>query len=115
MKIAFLCLASFVFLSCKKDNDGTYKVKFVTTGTNVTQFKIYQGSTVADKSVPFSGTQDTTINVPMGTMVKLDSKANSNNLSGTIFINDVQVVTATDNDTDGDGKSQVKLEYTAGK
>lgn len=114
-KIAMLSLAALVFFACKKDNDGTYKVKFVTTGDNVTQFKVYQGSTVADKAVPFSGTRDTTIFVPVGTMVKLDSKASSNNLTGTIFVNDVQVNTGSDTDRDGDGKSQVKLEYTVAK
>jgi hypothetical protein len=113
-KIAILFLASFIFFACKKDKEGTYTVKFVTTGTNVTQFKFYQGSTAADKTVPFSGTQDTTMVVNAGTMVKLDSKANSNNLIGSIFVNGVQVVTGTDTDTDGDGKSQVKIEYTLG-
>lgn len=114
-KITMLSLAALVLFACKKDNDGTYKVKFVSTGDNVTQFKVYQGSTVADKAVPFSGTRDTTIFVPVGTMVKLDSKANSNSLVGAIYINDVQVATGTDTDTDGDGKSQVKLEYTVAK
>ena len=111
-KIAILLLASFMFFACKKDQDETYTVKFVTTGTNVTQFKFYQGSTSADKAVPFSGTQDTIMTVAAGTMVKLDSKANSNNLSGAIFVNGVQVVSGVDTDIDGDGKSQVKIEYT---
>ena len=111
-KIVFLSLAAVVFFACKKDKDETYSVRFVTTGNNVTQFKFYQGSTVADKTVPFSGTQDTTMLVNPGTTVKLDSKANSNNLTGAIFVNGMQVVTGTDTDTDGDGKSQVKIEYT---
>lgn len=114
-KLAFLSVCSFVFFACKKENGDTYTVKFVTTGTNVTQFKFYQGSTTADKAVPFSGTQDTTMMVPAGTMVKLDSKANSNNLTGSIFVNGQQVVTGTDTDTDGDGKSQVKIEYSIPK
>ena len=50
--------------------------------------------------------------VPAGTNLKLDSKANSNNLSGAIFVNGVQVVSGIDADTDGDGKTQVKIEYT---
>ena len=114
-KIAILCLASLLFFSCKKDKDETYTVKFVTSGNNVTQFKVYQGSTVADKAVPFSGTRDTTIVVTSTTVVKLDSKANSNNLTGTIFVNGAQVATGADTDTDGDGKSQIKLEYTLTK
>ena len=111
-KIATLLLVSFVFFACKKDNDNTYTVKFVATGNNVTQFKFYQGSTIADKAVPFSGTQDTTMIVPAGTNVKLDSKASSTLLSGAIFVNGVQVVSSADTDTDGDGKTQVKIEYT---
>ena len=110
-KIALLSLASMIFFACKKEKDDTYIVKFVTTGTEVIQFKVYQGSTVGDKEVPFSGTQDTTMIVPAGSMVKLDSKANSNYLTGAILVNGVQVVTGTDADPDGDGKSQVKLEY----
>jgi hypothetical protein len=110
-KIAFLSLASIVFFACKKEKDDTYTVKFVTTGTDVIQFKVYQGSTVGDKEVPFTGTQDTTMVVPAGTMVKLDSKANSNYLTGAILVNGVQVSSGTDADPDGDGKSQVKLEY----
>lgn len=110
-KIAFLSFVALLLFACKKENDGTFKVKFVTAGTNVTQFKIYQGSTISDKAVPFSGSQDTTIIVTKGTMVKLDTKANSNSLTGSIFVNDVQVANGSDTDTDGDGKSQVKLEY----
>lgn len=114
-KIAISAFACFLFIACNKEKDNSFVVKFVTSGNNVTQFKIYQGSTEADKSVPFSGTRDTTIVVTSTTMVKLDSKANSNNLSGAIFVNGVQVAAATDTDTDGDGKSEVKLEYTVTK
>jgi hypothetical protein len=114
-KAAIPFLACLVFFACKKENKETFIVKFVTTGTDVTQFKFYQGSTSADKEVPFSGTQDTTMIVAAGTMVKLDSKANSNNLTGSIIVDGVQVANGTDTDTDGDGKSQVKLEYTLTK
>lgn len=53
--------------------------------------------------------------VAAGTMVKLDAKANSNNLAGAIFVNGVEVVNGTDTDIDGDGKSQVKIEFTLAK
>ena len=112
--LAILLIASFTIISCSKNTD-TVKVRFVTTGNDVTQFKFTSGSTIADKSVPFSGTQDTTIMVAKGTMVKLDSKANSNSLAGMIFVNDAQVAVGTDTDTDGDNKSQVKLEYSIPK
>ncbi|MES2881957.1 MAG: hypothetical protein V4676_07410 [Bacteroidota bacterium] len=114
-KTAILALISFAFFACKKGNTETYSVKFITTGNDVTQFKFYQGQTTADKAVPFSGTQDTTVVVSAGTMVKLDSKANSNNLTGAILVNGKEVVTGVDADTDGDGKSQVKIVYTLPK
>lgn len=113
-KIAFLSFASLLLISCKKEKD-SYSVKFVTTGNNVTQFKFHQGSTISDKAVPFSGTQDTTVAVAAGTMVKLDTKANSNNLVCAIFVDGVQVANGTDTDNDGDGKSQVKIEYMLAK
>jgi len=111
-KLVMLSLASLLLFACKKEKNDAYTVKFVTTGTNVTQFNFYQGSTISNKTVPFSGTRDTTMIVTKGVMVKLDSKANSNNLEGAIFVNGVQVATGTDRDADGDGKSQVKIEYT---
>ena len=114
-KIAIFSIVSLLFFACKKDKAETYTVKFVTTGTNVTQFKFYQGSTISDITVPFSGTADTTVIVPAGTVVKLDTKANSNNLVGTIYVNNVQVANGTDTDVDGDGKAQVKLEYPLAK
>lgn len=113
--IALLFVASMTLFACKKSNPEAYTVKFVTTGSNVTQFKFYQGSTIADKSVPFSGTQDTSMVVAAGMVVKLDSKANSNNLAGAIFVNGVQAASGADADADGDGKSQVKIEYTLAK
>lgn len=114
-KIAILICASAFFFACKKEKNDTYTVKFVSSGSNVTQFKFHQGSTISDKAVPFSGTQDTTVMVAAGTMVKLDLKANSNNLTGSIYVDNVLVSNGSDADTDGDGKSQVKLEYTLAK
>lgn len=108
--IAFIFLASLLFFSCKKSNE-TYQVKFVATGTEVTQFKYYIGSTFSDVAVPFTGTRDFVISVAKGTMVKLEAKASSNNLSGVIFVNNVMMANGTDGDTDGDGKSEIKLEY----
>ena len=112
---AGLLIAAFVITSCSKDKAETVKVRFVTTGIDVTQFKFTTGAFVSDKEVPFSGMEDTTIMVARGTMVKLDSKANSSNLAGQIFVNDDQVVGGTDTDIDGDGKSQVKIEYSIPK
>ncbi|HEY0355630.1 MAG TPA: hypothetical protein VGC29_05470 [Flavisolibacter sp.] len=110
-KIAFFCLAVLSIVACKKEKDETYKVKYVVTGDAVSQFKFSTGATDNSAETPFNGTQDTTIYVAAGTLVKLDAKANSNNLVGSIYVNDAIVVNGTDNDTDGDGKTNVKLEY----
>lgn len=110
-QIAILFIASLLFFSCKKNNNDTHQVKFVVTGTNVTQFKYYIGSTFSDVVVPFTGTRDITIAVAKGTKLVLEAKASSNNLSGEIFVNNVLLSKGTDGDTDGDGKSEVKIDY----
>jgi len=107
-------LSSIIFLlfsSCKKDKENIYKVKYTVTGNSVNQFKITQGGTDNFVSTPFSGTKDTTVYLSAGVLVKLDTKADNNNLVGTIYVNDVLKVTATDTDLDGDSKTQVKIEY----
>lgn len=109
-----LLLAVLLVASCKKDNTAV-QVRFVTTGTEVTQFKFTTGATEVSKDVPYSGSRDTTVTVSKGTLVKLDSKASSNNLSGAIFVDGRQVATQTDTDPDGDGKSQVKVDYSIPK
>ena len=111
---ALLSSIVFLFLSCKKDNNTSYKVKYVVTGDSVNQFKITIGATDEFVKATFSGTKDTTVYVQAGTNVKLDTKANDHNLVGSIYVNDVLAATATDTDTDGDGKTEVKLDYTVG-
>jgi hypothetical protein len=103
----------FLLLSCKKDNNITpYKVKYTVIGNAVNQFKITQGVTDNYVVTPFSGTKDTVLYMQPGTTLKLDTKATDNNLVGTIYVNDVMKATGTDLDTDGDGKTQVKIDYT---
>jgi hypothetical protein len=110
--IALFSSVVLLFLSCKKDNNtGSYKVKYVVTGDLVNQFKISQGATDEFVKADFSGTKDTTLYVQAGTDLKLDSKANNHNLVGSIYVNDVLAVTGTDTDIDGDGKTEVKLDY----
>ena len=109
-----IALTFFIVLAltaCKKDKQENIKVKYSVTGDNVNQFKISYGLTDNLLVVPFSGTKDTVIYQPVGTVVKLDTKADNNNLVGTIHVNDIMVATQTDSDTDGDGKTQVKLQY----
>ena len=112
-KITLLASIGFLLFACKKEKESTtYKVKYVVTGTFVNQFKITQGTTDNFVATPFSGTKDTTVYMQSGTMLKLDTKAeNNNNLVGTIYVNEVLKVTGTDLDIDGDGKTQVKIEY----
>lgn len=105
---SFVCL----LLACKKENATTYKVKYSVTGNAVNQYKITVGSTDNFVETPFTGTKDTTIYISSGT-VKLDAKADGGmTLVGSISINDLPVATGSDDDIDGDNKTQVKLEYT---
>jgi len=111
-KVAVLSSLFVLLFSCKKDKNGTvYKVKYSVTGNSVNQFKITEGSSDKFVVTPFSGTKDTTIYILSGTMLKLDTKADNNNLVGSIYVDDVLKATGTDTDIDGDGKTQVKIEY----
>ena len=111
--IALLSSIVILFLSCSKSNNSnSYKVKYVVTGDSVNQFKISQDATDEFVKSDFSGTKDTTLYVPLGTVLKLDAKANDHNLVGSIYVNDVLKATGTDTDIDGDGKTEVKLDYT---
>lgn len=111
-KTLFVSFAFLALFACKKDKSETFKIRYTVTGNTINQFKISYGLTDKDITVPFSGTKDTTIYQPAGTPVKLDAKANNNNLFGAIYVNDVLVASQTDADTDGDGKTEVKLDYT---
>ena len=112
-KVAVLSSLFVLLFSCKKEkNSSVYKVKYSVTGNSVNQFKFTEGSTDRFVVTPFSGTKDTTIYIQSGTTLKLDTKAdNNNNLVGSIYVNDVLKATGTDTDIDGDGKTQVKIEY----
>lgn len=111
--IALLSSIVLLFLSCSKSNNSTsYKVKYVVTGDSVNQFKISQDTTDDLVKSPFSGTKDTTVYVQLGAVLKLDAKADDHNLVGTIYVNDILAVTGTDMDVDGDGKTEVKIDYT---
>ena len=111
-KLVVLTSVVFLLFSCKKDkNNNTYKVRYSVTGDMVNQFKITQGTTDDFVVSPFSGTKDTTIYIQSGTMLKLDTKADNHYLLGSIYVNDVLQATGTDNDLDGDGKTEVKIQY----
>jgi hypothetical protein len=115
--VVVVLLTGLTLFSCKKKDDPSLiKVKLSVTGTSVTQFKFNTEGLAASTSVkvPFTGTKDTTVFVTGGKAISLDTKADaatSSPLVGTIYVNDVQVATQTDADTDKDGKTQVKLSY----
>jgi hypothetical protein len=116
-KFIFFCLAIVFLTACKKDNS-VYKVTYLVTGNNVEQFKISYNASDNFMRVPFFGSRDTTVYKPAGTLVKLDIKAHSeytHPLYGAIYVNDSLAVTLTDWDVDGDGKTQVKIEYALPK
>ena len=110
---ALFCSLILLLFSCKKSKDDTmYKVTYTVTGNSVNQFKFSEGSTDNYVETPFAGTMDTTVYVLAGTVLKLDTKADNNNLIGTISVNDVVMASGTDTDIDGDNKTQVKLDLT---
>jgi hypothetical protein len=93
-------------------------VKYSVTGNTVDQFKITNNTVDTWVLTPITGTKDTTVYYPAGTLVKLDVKANAataNSLVGTIYVNDEVKATLTDGDIDADGKTQVKIEYSLPK
>jgi hypothetical protein len=113
--LAFVAVAALALFACKKDNknEGSYKVKYSVTGTSVDQFNITNNTDVHSVYTPFDGARDTTVYMPAGTVLKLDAKASSHNaLVGSIYVDDAIVATLTDSDADGDGKTQVKIDYT---
>ena len=109
-KLAILVIVSASLFACTKQIENV-DVRFVTSGQDVTQFRFTQGLTTLEKPCPFTGTLDTTLTVARGTHVKLESIAQSNMLGGVIYVNDVEVAWKTDDDSDGDGRAVVKLEY----
>ena len=113
--LALFSSVIFLLISCSKNNDSnSYKVKYVVSGDSVNQFKITVASTDQFVKSGFSGTRDTTVYVQAGTNLKLDTKGNNSNLTGSIYVNDVLAVTGTDTDLDTDLKTEVKLDYTVG-
>ena len=112
MKNLLLLTASLLLLvACKKD-DTVQEVKFSVSGTSVTEVKFNYKSSIHNIKTPFDGTRDTTIVASIGETISLDSKATGGPLTGQIFVNDVLVAEQEDADPDGDGKTQVKVNWT---
>ena len=111
-KIAFVALIGlFSVVACNKGENTTYKIKYSVSGTAVTEFKITAGITEYFITTPFDGTMDTTIILQSVSPLRLDAKGDGPSLIGTIFVNDMPVLSGYDSDTDGDNKTQVTTEY----
>jgi hypothetical protein len=75
-KIAlFAVVIIFFAAACKKDNSTTYKVRYSVTGNTIEQYKITNNTTDTYVFTPITGTKDTIVYYPAGTLVKLDAKA----------------------------------------
>ena len=113
-KISFIALIGLLFVvaACNKETNTTYKVKFSVVGTEVTEFKISDGVSDNFISIPFTGTKDTTVYLQSVATLKVSAKGDGPSLIGTIFINDMPVMSGYDSDEDGDNKTEVAAEYT---
>ena len=109
-KLTILVIVSMSLFACTREIENV-EVRFVTTGKDVTQFRMTSGITSVNKPCPFTGTHDTVMLVLKGSIVKLESIAKSNMLGGIIYVNDEEVAWKTDDDADGDGEARVVLEY----
>lgn len=111
-----LLLLSAVLLalsSCGDDKEELQKaVKFSITGNSVTDAKFNYKGTLHTIKTPFDGTRDTTIYANIGESVSLDAKSTGGQLKGLILVEGVLVSELVDTDTDQDGKTQVKLNFT---
>ena len=101
-------------VACGKE-ETTQEVKFSVTGTSVTEVKFNYKNSIQNIKTPFDGMWDTTIVANIGETISLDSKATGGALTGQVFVNDVLVAEEEDADTDGDGKTQVKVNWTTVK
>lgn len=114
MKNLLLLSAVLVMLSsCGDDKEETQRtVKFTLTGSNVTEAKFNYKSTISAVKTPFTGTWDTTVYVNIGETLSLDAKSTGGHLKGQVFVGNTLNAEQIDADTDGDGKTQVKVALT---
>ncbi|WP_017732333.1 hypothetical protein [Nafulsella turpanensis] len=112
MKNVILIAALLLLVVACGKEETTQEVKFSVTGTSVTEVKFNYKNSIQDVKTPFNGTWDTTIVANIGETISLDSKATGGALTGKVFVNDVLVAEKTDADSDGDGKTQVKVDWT---
>ena len=115
MKNVILIAAMLLLIVACDKEETTQEVKFSVTGTSVTEVKFNYKNSIQNIKTPFDGTWDTTIVANIGETISLDSKATGGALTGQVFVNDVLVAEQIDSDSDGDGKTQVKVNWTTVK
>lgn len=119
MKQTFLFITAAItlgFSSCKdKDNDpGAYKIRYQVIGDGVEEIKFNANNINYSVKKNFANGWDTTFTHTTKQKLQLQAKAKSStsaNLTGTIFLNDVEVAKQVDDAKDTDAKFDVKIEY----
>lgn len=119
MKKAFLFFAAALTVglsSCKDDDDNpeVYKVRYQVVGDGVEEIKFNANNINYSVKKNFANGWDTTFTHTNKQKLQLQAKAKSStspNLTGTIFLNDNEVIKQVDDAKDSDGKYDVKLEY----
>ena len=115
MKNVILIAAMLLLVVACGKEEITQEVKFSVTGTSVTEVKFNYKNSIQNIKTPFDGTWDTTIVANIGETISLDSKATGGALTGQVFVYGVLVAEQIDSDTDGDSKTQVKVNWTTVK
>lgn len=110
-KILLIACLALPLAACQKEDMET-EVKFSVTGTEVNEVKFNYKSTINSIATPFTGSRDTTVYANIGETISLNAKATGGALKGQIFINGILAAEQIDADSDGDGKTQVKVDWT---
>src|SRR5678815_2942699 len=107
---------AFTFSACDDNDDdpGSYKIRYVVIGDGVEEIKFNANDINYSVKKNFANGWDTTFIQTAKQKLQLQAKAKSNtsgNLTGLIYLNDVEIAKQVDDAKDTDGKYDVKLEY----
>ena len=121
MKQVFFIIAAALtlsFTSCKdKDKDetpGNYKIHYQVIGDGVEEIKFNANDINYSVKRNFANGWDTTFVHTTKQKLQLQAKAKSSssaNLTGVIYLNNIEVAKQVDEAKDADGKYDVKLEF----
>ena len=98
----------------KDDDPGIYTVRYLVIGDGVEEIKFNANDINYSVKRNFANGWDTTFTHTTKQKLQLQAKAKSStsvNLTGSIFVNDTEVVKQVDDTKDTDGKFDVKLEF----